>query len=166
MTANHLIERIFAFMETTALMTAAKIGLPDALADGPRSPAELAARLNVGEEALARLLRDLTGTGVIETAGPDRYGLGELGQFLRSDVPGSARAFYQMFGGPLGHGMIGVGASPGNPGATAFGQVMGGPVFEDMAEHPADRTVFNSAMVSIRRAIRNAPIHPHELSGL
>ena len=50
--ARTLIERIFAFMETTALMTAAKIGLPDALADGPRSPAELAARLNVGEEAL------------------------------------------------------------------------------------------------------------------
>src|ERR1051325_10822128 len=129
MTANHLIERIFAFLESTALMPAAKIGLADALADGPLTPGELAARINVGEEPLARLLRDLTGTGVIETAGPDRYGLGELGQFLRSDVPGSARAFYQMFGGPLGQGMIGGEASLLKPGTTAFEQVMGAPIF-------------------------------------
>ena len=166
MTANHLIERIFAFMETTALMTAAKIGLPDALADGPLSPAELAPRLNVGEEALARLLRDLTGTGVIDTAGAGRYALAELGQFLRSDVPGSARAFYQMFGGPLGHGMIGGEASLLNPGTTAFHQVMGAPIFEYMAEHPTDGTIFNSAMVSIGSAIGTPPIHAYDFSGL
>ena len=161
-----LIERIFAFMETTALMAAAKIGLPDVLADGPLSPAEVAARIGVGEQAVARLLRDLTGTGVIETAGPGSYGLGELGHFLRSDVPGSARAFYQMFGGPLGQGMIGGEASLTNSGQTAFEQVLGVPIFEYMAQHPADGTVFNSAMVSIGSAIGTPPIHAYDFSGL
>ena len=161
-----LIERIFAFMETTALMAAAKIGLPDALADGPLSAAEVAARIDIGQEAAARLLRDLTGTGVIETAAPGRYALGELGQFLRSDVPGSARAFYQMFGGPLGQGMIAGEASLVNSGTTAFEEVMGAPIFEYMAEHPADGTVFNNAMVSIGSAIGTPPIHAYDFSGV
>jgi hypothetical protein len=161
-----LIQRIFAFMETTALMTAAKIGLPDALAGGPLTPAEVAARINVDEEAVARLLRDLTGTGVFATDGPDSYRLGKLGHFLRSDVPGSARAFYQMFGGPLGQGMIGGEASLLKPETTAFEQVMGAPIFEYMAEHPTDGTIFNSAMVSIGCAIGTPPIHAYDFSGL
>ena len=160
-----LIERIFAFMETTALMAAAKIGLPDALAGGPLGPGELAAKLGVGGRPLARLLRDLTGTGVIETAGSGRYALGELGRFLRSDVPGSARAFYQMFGGPLGQGMIGGEASLVNPGTTAFEQITGAPIFDYMAGHPADGKVFNSAMVSIGSAIGTPPIRAYDFSG-
>ena len=67
--ARTLIERIFAFMETTALMAAAKIGLPDALADGPLSPEEVAARLSVGEEAVA-----LTSGSSCGRTCPDRPG--------------------------------------------------------------------------------------------
>jgi hypothetical protein len=153
-------------METTALMTAAKIGLPDALADGPLSPEEMAARIGVGQQAVARLMRDLTGTGVLKSAGAGRYALTELGQFLRSDVPGSARAFYQMFGGPLGQGMIGGEAPLVNPGKTAFEQVLGAPIFEYMAAHPDDGTIFNNAMVSIGSAIGTPPIHAYDFSGL
>jgi hypothetical protein len=67
-----LFERIFAFMETTAIMAAAEIGLADPLAEGARTAAEVAAALGADERSVGRLLRDLTGTGVIETAGPGR----------------------------------------------------------------------------------------------
>jgi hypothetical protein len=164
--ARTLIERIFAFMETTALMAAAKIGLPDALADEPLSPQEVAAKIGVGEQAVARLMRDLTGTGVLRSTGTGRYALTDLGQFLRSDVPGSARAFYQMFGGPLGQGMIGGEAPLVNPGKTAFEQILGAPIFEYMAAHPDDGTIFNNAMVSIGSAIGTPPIHAYDFSGL
>jgi len=43
--------------------TAAKLGIPDRLADGPRTSAELAEQVGAGADALGRLLRLLAGLG-------------------------------------------------------------------------------------------------------
>jgi hypothetical protein len=160
-----LFERIFAFMETTAIMAAAEIGLADPLADGPRTAAAVAAELGYDEGSIGRLLRDLTGTGVIETADAGRFALGPLGQFLRSDVPHSARALYRMFGGPLGRGMLG-GEAGLVKGTTAFEEIFGAGIFEYMAENPGDASVFNSAMVDMGMTVGTPPIHAYDFSGV
>jgi hypothetical protein len=160
-----LFERIFAFMETTAIMAAAEIGLADPLAGGPRTAAEVAEELGADERAVGRLLRDLTGTGVIETAGPGRFALGPQGQFLRSDVSQSARALYRMFSGPLGRGMLG-GEAALVKGATAFEEIFGAAIFDYMADNPRDAGVFNTAMVDMGMTVGTPPIHAYDFSGV
>jgi len=49
-----------------ALYAAAKLGIADLLASGPRSTAELAAELQVNQDALFRLLRFLVGQEIFE----------------------------------------------------------------------------------------------------
>jgi hypothetical protein len=146
-------------------MAAAEIGRAAPLAEGARTAAEVAAGLGADERAVGRLLRDLTGTGVIESAGPGRFALGPQGQFLRSDVPHSARALYRMFSGPLGRGMLG-GEAALVKGATAFEEIFGAGIFDYMADHPRDASVFNTAMVDMGMTVGTPPIHAYDFSGV
>jgi hypothetical protein len=86
-----LIGRVAQMMDSTALLAAAEIGVADHLAGGHRSATELAGPLGVDEKALARLLDILTGSGVVASDDGGRYRLEPMGEFLRSDVPGSQR---------------------------------------------------------------------------
>jgi hypothetical protein len=160
-----LIERIFAWCDTTAMMAAAEVGLFDRLADGPRTAAEVAADLGAHESSVARLLRDLTGTGVVVRAGPDRFALGPDGEFLRSDVPGSVRALFRMVRGPIARGLI-AGDAGLRKGTTAFDEVMGAPFFDYLAQHPEDASIFNRSMVDFGLALGTPPIHAYDFSGV
>lgn len=83
-----------------ALDLAARLGIADLLGAGPRLPSELAAKTETDAAALGRVLRLLASVGVF-TEGPDgSFALTPLGQLLRSDVPGSARASVLLFAGP------------------------------------------------------------------
>jgi hypothetical protein len=160
-----LMERMFAWCETTAVMAAAEIGLADLLAGGPRTAGELAAELGADERATGRLLRDLTGTGVVATAGPGRFTLTSMGEFLRSDVPGSVRALYRMVAGPLARGLIEGDASVWK-GTTAFEEVMGSPFFDYLGEHPEDGSIFNGAMVDFGETLGTPPVQTYDFSGV
>src|SRR3954447_16952730 len=87
-----------------ALSAAASLGLSDLLAGGPRTPAELAVATGCDEATLLpllrgatawdeptllRLLRALTAVGVYAPADDGRFASTELGEQLRSDLPGS-----------------------------------------------------------------------------
>lgn len=82
-----------------ALHAAADLGLADAMADGPLSASELSRRLATHPGATARLLEALCVLNVVERA-PAGFALAPLGQFLRSDVDGSRRAWARLMGGP------------------------------------------------------------------
>ena len=73
--------------------TAAELGIADHLADGPRGVDFLAAQIGAHAESLARLLRALTAIGVVHESKERSYGLTPLGVTLRSNVPGSMRAW-------------------------------------------------------------------------
>jgi SAM-dependent methyltransferase len=75
-----------------AVAATARLGVPDQLANGPRTAAELAEAISADPGALARLLRAAVSLGVLTRDAQGRYGLTPLGQCLRSDVPGSQRA--------------------------------------------------------------------------
>ena len=82
-----------------ALHVAVKLGLADLLADGPRPAAELAPKIGADAAALRRVMRLLASVGVFEEGAGGAFSLSPLGQALRSDVPGSARAMVQLFAG-------------------------------------------------------------------
>ena len=82
-----------------ALDLAARLGVADLLGAGPRPVAELAAQTATDAAALRRVLRLLVSVGVFSEPEQEAFGLTPLGDLLRSDVPGSARASVMLFAG-------------------------------------------------------------------
>ncbi len=76
--------------------TAAELGLADHLVDGPRGADFLAARTGAHAPSLGRLLRALTAIGVLHETNDRLYSLTNLGTTLRSDLPGSMRAWVRL----------------------------------------------------------------------
>jgi len=71
-----------------AVSTAAAIGLPDALLDGPKALDQLAEALECAPRPLESLLRLLTGLGLFESPQPGHFGLTPVGRRLCQDELG------------------------------------------------------------------------------
>jgi hypothetical protein len=82
-----------------ALHLAAKLRIADLLAQGPRPATALAAEAGTDAAALRRVLRLLVSVGVLAEADDGAFALTPLGDALRSDAPGSARALVLLFAG-------------------------------------------------------------------
>ena len=130
-----------------AIHCAAKLGVADRLADGPRSTDDLARATGAHAPSLGRLLRALASVGVF-ASDPAGWRLTPLGTALR-DVPGSARGFTVMFGDPFHWMPLGYMLASVQTGAPAFDRVFGEPFFDYLTKHPADAAVFDEAMTSI-----------------
>src|SRR5689334_16622343 len=87
---------ITGYWNTQAVYVAAKLGLADLLAGGPRSSDDLAQATNTHAPSLFRLLRALASLGIFADDGTGRFALTPLAECLRSDVPGSQRALAIM----------------------------------------------------------------------
>jgi hypothetical protein len=74
------------------LCAAAKLGIADLLNDGVRSAENLAAALEVNEDALYRTLRFLSGQGVFHETAPRKFANSQLSDWMRTDVPDSIRS--------------------------------------------------------------------------
>ncbi len=84
-----LREIVFGAACAASVRAAARLGLPDALDDTPRTADELAERLGVQPGPLRRLLQALACHGLF-AQGPDgRFTHTEMSRLLREDTPGS-----------------------------------------------------------------------------
>ncbi|HXZ93416.1 MAG TPA: methyltransferase [Burkholderiales bacterium] len=82
-----------------AIFLAAKLGIADLLADGPKSSELLAEATGAHAPSLHRVMRLLASAGVFEELTDGCYALTSLGACLRADTPGSARAMVMLFAG-------------------------------------------------------------------
>jgi hypothetical protein len=82
-----------------ALHLAAKLGLADQLAGGPRDASALARATGTHAASLRRVLRLLASVGVFEEQADGAFALTPLGDALRSDAPFSSRASVMLFAG-------------------------------------------------------------------
>src|SRR3954466_6422439 len=98
--ANALIDIIRGYQWSQALYVAARLGIADLLAAGPRDSADLAEVTETHAPSLYRLLRALSSLGVFDEIEQGRFALAALGEPLRSDVPTSARAELIMWADP------------------------------------------------------------------
>jgi len=130
---------------TQGLSVAAELGIADLLAEGPRSCEELAKQTRANSDALYRLLRALASVGVFAVDEQGRFSLTPLAGMLRSDVPGSQRAFARMMGAEFWEtwGKLLHSARTGEPG---FNHRYGMPFFEYMTRNPDRHGIYDSAM--------------------
>ena len=154
---------VTAYRLSAAVAVAADLGIPDALAEGPRSVADLSVDVPADPDGLRRLLRALTAVGVCwETDG--RYALTEMGQWLRTDVAGSLRPLAQTLVDPavwaawghLGHSV--------RTGDTAFEALHGIDVWTHRERHPAQNAVFNANMASLSARVADSVAATYDFS--
>jgi hypothetical protein len=114
-----------------AVYVAAQLGIADVIAsEGPRSPRDLAERVDANPDALFRVLRALASIGVFTERADGRFALTPLAESLQSDVPGSLRAFAIMMGGEGVWRSWGEVLHTVRTGEPAFDHVFGMPVFD------------------------------------
>ena len=82
-----------------ALHLAAKLGIADQLADGPRDAETIAKAVGAHAPSLRRVMRLLASVGVFTEEEDGRFALTPLGDAMREDVPGSSRALVMLFAG-------------------------------------------------------------------
>jgi hypothetical protein len=82
-----------------ALCLAAKLRIADLLKDGPRHSKNLAEATGLHAPSLNRVMRLLASVGVFEEQANGSFELTSLGEYLRADAPGSARAMVMLFAG-------------------------------------------------------------------
>ncbi len=144
-------ELTFGSIAAQLVYAAAELGIADRLADGPRTGAELAARLGVEAPPLRRLLRALAGLGVLDDTGDDGFALTADGALLRADAAGSHRSLVRMLCGPEMWRALGALVPSLATGERAWELANGLPVFVYYDDHPDAGATFNAAMAEHTR---------------
>ena len=128
-----------------AIYVAAKLGVADLLADGPRPVEELAGATQSDAASLRRVLRALASVGIFTEANPGAYALTPMAALLRAETPHSMRSLAIMYAeeqyrawGDVLHSV--------RSGDRAFDRRFGMSYFEYLAQHPESDLVFNEAM--------------------
>jgi O-methyltransferase domain/Dimerisation domain len=144
-----IIEMGQAHVVARTVYAAAKLGVADQLASGPKSAAQLAKPLHVHAPSLHRLMRTLASLGILTEQAEQRFALTELGEALKTGAPGSARSSVMFAGGPSaqsGWDHIIHSVKTGQPG---FEKAQGVPFFDYLANHPEEASLFSEMMVGI-----------------
>ncbi|NUP08155.1 MAG: methyltransferase [Polyangiaceae bacterium] len=148
-----------------ALYVAAKLGIADFLADGPRSADALAKDTETHAPSLRRVLRLLAASGVLVEEEDGRFSLTPVGATLKSG-PGSTRAVAELFAGPMVWPIWGDLLNSVRTGAPAFERVFGVDTFGYLENHPEEAEVFDQAMAGFTSSISVAVAAAYDFSAM
>lgn len=141
-----LRQMIFGFWSVRAIYVAAELGVADQLASGPRSCEALAAACGADAPSLYRVLRAMSGMGLFTETEPGHFALAPLGEYLRSDTPGSMRALARMLGSDWHWRCFEGVLSSVRTGKPAMEAKLGQPLYAFLQQHPEQEQLFDQAM--------------------
>jgi hypothetical protein len=144
------------FQVAQGISVAARLGVADHLAGGPRSSDELAALVDAHPGALYRLLRALATVGVLIEDDERRFALTPIGEGLRSDVEGSLAGWIGFIAAPTLWQAWGDLEHSVRTGANAFQHVYGEDVWTYRSTRPEASAAFDRAMASLSSQDRHA----------
>jgi hypothetical protein len=150
----------------SALQVVVRLDIPDRLAGGPRTAADLAGDAGVQEDPLYRVLRALASVGLFSEEAPRRFALTPAGQKLRKDVPGSLRDTVLWVTSPFGfrvHAELIHSVRTGQPAAE---KLSGMPLFDYLARERDLAEVFNNAMSAFSNLVIPAALEAYDFSGI
>jgi hypothetical protein len=132
-----------------SLYVAAKLGIADALRDGPLTADEVARRVNADPDATHRLMRALASNAVLKLRRDGRFALTRTGQALRSDAEGSMAPMIEFVGSAEHWEHWGSLLYSVQTGKTAAEKLRGVPIFDHLETNPEYARVFNEAMTGV-----------------
>lgn len=159
-----LIQMTVAGWVSKAIYVAAKLGIADLLEGGPATCEDLAAATHTHEPSLYRVLRALASVGIFAETDEDRFVLTPMADHLRSNVPGSMRAWATMAGEAWHWALVGNMLHSVKTGESAFDHVFGMRPFEFFARNREDGEIFDQAMTSFSAAEIAAVVEAYDFS--
>jgi hypothetical protein len=160
-----LIQSGIALWGSKMLVAAAQLGLADRIGGQARSADELAGELELHPRSLYRFMRSLAGMGILTEVSTGTFGLTPLGEALKADAPGSARATILTLVGPICSLSFDRLLHSLKTGETGFKQAYGMPLFDYLAEHPDEASIFSETMVGIHGREPPAVAEAYDFSG-
>ena len=150
------------FVASQAVYALSKLGLADALADGPHPVGTVATTAGTDPELTYRLLRTLGAFGVVDETSPGSFRLTPVGQLFRNE-PGSLadltmmwmETHYKWFAGLTGT-VVG--------GDTAFDRIEGTTFWGWLEENDDENELFSRAMASIGAQTEQAAVAAYDFS--
>jgi hypothetical protein len=147
-----LIQMATAHWVSRLLYVAAQMKLADRLAEGPRNADELALSTATDAPSLYRMMRTLASLGLFTEDAKHRFSLTPLGEALKTGTPGSVRASVLTLAGDLFTKSLEQLHYSVQTGKTGFEKAFGVPLFEWLANHPAEASMFSETMVGLHGA--------------
>lgn len=144
-----LIQMGTAFWVSRVVYVAARLGLADRLADGPRSAVVLSGPTGTHARTLHRLMRTLASLGILTQVDEQSFGLTSLGEALKTGAPGAARSAILSLAGQWSWRAWEEFPNSVETGETSMVKAWGMPVFEFLAKNPVEASYFSEAMVGI-----------------
>ena len=158
---RQLLQLINASWMSQALHVAARLGLADLLAAGPRSTLELAASTQTSPRALYQLLRALCTLGICHQLDGERFQISSTGTLLGSHARFSVRGWAIYWGGAAWknweHLLYSV-----RSGASARALVTGAEGFAHLDRDPEAAAIFNQAMVDLTRIVAHDVVRSYD----
>lgn len=161
-----LLQMMTGCWVSQALYVAAKLGIADLLRDAPQSCIKLAEATQTHSNALYRVLRALASLNIFSEEEDGRFSLTPLAEPLRTDAPGSLRAFAIMLG-EQEHWRAWEGTLHSiKTGEPAFEHVFGMPHFRYFADNPEAARIFDEAMTSRSSQENEAVVAAYDFSSI
>jgi hypothetical protein len=162
-----LMQLLSGAFVSSAVYTAAKLGIADLLVGGPKTAADLAAETETDERSLYRLLRSLASVGAFAEVAPRTFSNTPMTETLRSDAPRSTRDMAIWIGEPAHWNVYGDLLYSVRTGKPAWDNVHGEPVFKYLLETNKDLgDIFNRAMTSYSHQSIGPVLAAYDFSGV
>jgi hypothetical protein len=161
-----LLQMVNGFQASQALHVAAVLGIADKLSDGPRSSDDVADEVGADPRTAYRLMRALAAIGVLREERDRIFSLTNVGEYLRSDVPGSLSAWTIFIGqesnwNAWGNLLLGV-----KTGENVFPQVHGTTVWKYRADRPELSAIFNRSTEATKGGASILEIYDFSAAGV
>jgi len=164
--AAFLTQLLIGSLGTQAVYVAAKLGIADLLADGPKPVEELAKATNTDAPSLYRVLRALASIGVFAEQDGRKFALTPNAEPLRSDAAISLRDVAIFWGEDWHWGVWSKMLYSVRTGKSAWTQIHGEEVFSWFEKNPEAAQIFNRAMSSYSGVAIEAVRSSYDFAGI
>ncbi|MFI8084019.1 methyltransferase [Kitasatospora sp. NPDC086009] len=148
-----LVSLVMGSLTSATVGAAARLGVADALADGPATAAELAKAVDADRDALVSLMTALTALGIFARDEDGRYTNSPQSELLRTDHPDSMRHLTALLCGLYAQAAAGGLAEAVRTGTSVMPHAFGVPLYEYLEKDPETARIFDLAMQDWARPI-------------
>lgn len=161
-----LTQLMLGSLAAQTIYVAAKLGIADLLADGPKSVDELATATSTHAPSLYRVLRAAASLNVFTEQENRVFALNPNAQPLLSNAPNSLRDIAIFMGEDWHWEVWGKTLYSVRTGKSAWAQTHGDDVFGYFGVNPGAATIFNRAMSSLTALATGAVVEGYDFSGI
>lgn len=161
-----LTQLMLGSLAAQTIYVAAKLGIADLLADGPKSVEELATATSTHAPSLYRVLRAAASLNVFSEQENRVFALNPVAQPLLSNAPNSLRDIAIFMGEDWHWQVWGKTLYSVQTGKSAWAQMHGDDVFGYFGMNPEPAAIFNRAMSSLTALATKAVVEGYDFSDI